>query len=590
MRRMREQHGRIKKMQCPICKVQGPFQRNRSLEKQLLKLSEPCRHAKCGCPKRFFPWDDHRELHENYLCIHQPADCPFCHQSIPGGRANLIEHIVKSMGTTPSLTSTTTSSQCTHSSPDPQEEVEMEMMELMEEMEEHERDSALPEMNGMNGINEFRFTEISSEPIPPLQLDQFMNHQRTQNESSVSPMLGENEANIDTDIIIDEEKENEEAHSSSGSEPSPGMQAKMGVNDSIPRCSLLWAEGGIDQNSPEDRYILNRDQNQFIPDFEQGIVFCFLHPTEECLCWRVYALSMSPRHGSCGNSKVYIQYCSHDEREQFMKRQDTAGLQTPYLTPPPETTLILEMGRLHPSALRQRFNSYPPQHVMSEITKKPGIKSRETMSLNNSEMKENEEDRIDLIPSMKMEMDTDSNDQSQDGMSLELEEYAPSPFVGQSPCTQIQFGLIFGGNPKYGPQETISSLNVRIFSVEQALQVGAVIDARDHNGNWCLAEIKMARDEEGNEFVTLHGDDEHTDYLEIRQAKIHWLGYPSIYDEWIDVDTDSHRIAQRGTFTVGPDLRAMRKHDIVLRAMANRNSGDREHRDNRERAVPQLTR
>ena len=50
------------------------------------------------------------------------------------------------------------------------------------------------------------------------------------------------------------------------------------------------------------------------------------------------------------------------------------------------------------------------------------------------------------------------------------------------------------------------------------------------------------------------------DPLSVRCVRIHYLGYSGNYDEWLNVDTDSHRMAQRGTFTVGADLRAVRKN------------------------------
>eukprot|EP01083_Nonionella_stella_P016085 44967_1 len=133
--------------------------------------------------------------------------------------------------------------------------------------------------------------------------------------------------------------------------------------------------------------------------------------------------------------------------------------------------------------------------------------------------------------------------------SDELEEYRPSTFQGQSPCTNIQCGFVYGGNAKYDKDSVIHSLGVRVFTLEQSLKVGAVIDARDFTGKWYQAEVIAVQDEEGNEYKNLDFDND--DYLEIRRAKIHYLGYSQNYDEWINVDTDSHRIAQRGTYTMG---------------------------------------
>lgn len=546
MRRMKERHGRVKPMKCPICKVQGPFTRNRSLERQLTKLSKPCCHSKDGCSVRFFPWDEQREVHENFLCIHQPADCPFCHQSIPGGRSNFVEHLVKSIVSQNDL------------SPSPANPEEIEPVDLPHDGNLDSADAVRSIDLDLDSDFDDHDEEMSNGPIPRLQLDHFLEQQHQQ-------IIQE----------VEERKANESTNESTNTSTNMSSDKRDDRIHQVPGCTIPFHQCRNPRNSPDDkRYILSRDRNEFVADFDLGIAFCFIAPTAECACWKVYALSISPRHGSCGNSKVYIQHCNHYEREQYLERQEMAGLGACYMMPPVENTLVLELGRLHPTALRQRFNSYPPQNEMAEISRnqiaqKPALKSRETIALNNSEMKENEESIDNHHNKMEMEMDTDFNE-------AELEEYAPLQFMGKSPCSQIQCGFIYAGNPKFGPTEVVHRLSVRIFTLEQSLQVGSVVDARDHSGNWCLAEVKLVRDEEGNEFVNLN-DLEEDDYLEIRQAKLHWLGYPSIYDEWIDIDTDSHRIAQRGTFTIGPDLRALRKHDMQLRALAHRNVnvGDR---------------
>lgn len=50
------------------------------------------------------------------------------------------------------------------------------------------------------------------------------------------------------------------------------------------------------------------------------------------------------------------------------------------------------------------------------------------------------------------------------------------------------------------------------------------------------------------------------DPLTVRRIRVHYLGYSEKYDEWLCVDSDSHRMAQRGTYTVGADLRAAKKN------------------------------
>ena len=551
MRRIKEHHGRIKKMQCPICKVQGAFTRNRSLEKQLSKLSTPCRHSKHGCSHRFFPWDEHRELHETYLCLFLPADCPFCHQTIPGGRANFVEHLVRSMATQSGPQNNHNHNGHGDGGRDHVRSIELD---LDSDLDEHDE-------------------EMSSGPFPRLQLDHFID----QRSRSRSPQNTENNDNVHR-----QEEERKANESSSTTENERARGEDIGNVDphkihKVPGCTVLFAEAQPDED--EERYVLHRDRNEFVADFDLGIAFCFISPSEECPGWRVYAVSISPRHGLCGNSKVYIQHSDHGERGRYMENEVMVGSATQRLVPPVETTLMLQLGRCHNTALRQHFKSYNPQSSETEITQKPAIRSRGTTTLNESDFKENEEDK------MEMEMDTDSDPQSQDSLALELEEYAPSLFKGQSPCSPTQCGFIYAGNPSHG-QPGIKQLSVRIFTLEHSFQSGAVIDARDHNGDWYLAEVKQVRDEDGNEFINSGLEEPaHDDYLGVRQAKIHWLGYPTLYDEWIDVDSDSHRIAQRGTFTVGPDLRALRKHDLALRALANRNAGNPPNR-----AVPRLTR
>ena len=104
----------------------------------------------------------------------------------------------------------------------------------------------------------------------------------------------------------------------------------------------------------------------------------------------------------------------------------------------------------------------------------------------------------------------------------DLEEYRPIEFLGISPCTDIQCGFIYGGNAKYGgSQSVINNLCVRLFTLEESLKVGSVIDARDFTGKWYQAEVISVQDWKGNEYGNLNCDND--DYLEIRRAKIHYL-------------------------------------------------------------------
>eukprot|EP00488_Nonionellina_sp_1-RS-2012_P001796 TRINITY_DN308_c0_g1_i1.p1 TRINITY_DN308_c0_g1~~TRINITY_DN308_c0_g1_i1.p1 ORF type:complete len:149 (-),score=51.75 TRINITY_DN308_c0_g1_i1:383-829(-) len=99
----------------------------------------------------------------------------------------------------------------------------------------------------------------------------------------------------------------------------------------------------------------------------------------------------------------------------------------------------------------------------------------------------------------------------------DLEEYRPMAFLGESPCTQLQCGFIYGGHHLYGNNSVIDQLSVRVFTLEQSLKVGAVIDARDFTGKWYQAEVIAVKDAEGNEYTNLDYDND--DYLEIRKSK-----------------------------------------------------------------------
>ena len=57
-RRTKHETGHSKQLTCPICKVEGDFQRNRVLERHLQDLSRACHNSHLGCEFRFFPWDE----------------------------------------------------------------------------------------------------------------------------------------------------------------------------------------------------------------------------------------------------------------------------------------------------------------------------------------------------------------------------------------------------------------------------------------------------------------------------------------------------------------------------------------------------
>lgn len=488
MRRLKSDNGHIKTMECPICKVRGPFTRNKSLERQLLDLSQPCAHAAAGCKERFFPWDDTRNVHEKYLCPFQSVDCPFCYQSIPGGRANFVEHLNKSTANPP------TASPC-------------------------------PPAASSNVV-----ADIDSG-----------NHDDSDSDYFPSPNVSSED---ETDVDIQDE--------SDSADPNEALDQKsvsVAAAPTVPPCLLHFHELAATSGS---RQIVGRDRNEFMVNSKLGIAFCFIAPTDDCPCWKSYALSIDPRHSLTGNSRVYLQYADHDRFRNCNRKEAAMGSGARYITPPPMHTLTLQLSRLHPSGLRRKFNSYPAINPLLESNTKPAIKSRQTMLVHNAEMKECDIDDTESDTEM-------ANDQEDE----DLDEYEPAAHLGHSPCSQIQCEFIYGGNASYG-QQAIQRLNVRVFTLEQSLKVGCIIDARDFRGEWFEASVIIIQDSDGKDFMQSDCISS-LDVLDIRRAKIHYLGYSGSYDEWIDIDTDSHRLAHRGTFTVGPNLRQIRKNSAKVR-------------------------
>jgi len=141
-----------------------------------------------------------------------------------------------------------------------------------------------------------------------------------------------------------------------------------------------------------------------------------------------------------------------------------------------------------------------------------------------------------------------------DSDEMDLDELNPSPYIAKSPCTSLQVGYIYAGmeNMPY----SFRFMQIRLFTLEESIKVGTIIDARDFTGKWYQAEILKVVDNSSQESSMLQDSDP----LATRRCKIHYLGYSANYDEWLNIDTDSHRIAQRGIYTVGPDLRAARRY------------------------------
>ena len=99
--------------------------------------------------------------------------------------------------------------------------------------------------------------------------------------------------------------------------------------------------------------------------YSLGIILCFVCPTNDCECWKVYTFSISPRHNIGGN---YIQYYNDDLMSKFITKEQSLGLVTQSLYRPITNTLITTLSRLHPTTMRKLFNSYPSSNpFMGEL-------------------------------------------------------------------------------------------------------------------------------------------------------------------------------------------------------------------------------
>lgn len=100
-----------------------------------------------------------------------------------------------------------------------------------------------------------------------------------------------------------------------------------------------------------------------------------------------------------------------------------------------------------------------------------------------------------------------------------------------------------------------TEMTIRFFSLLDSISLGSTLDCRDFTGKWYEAEvIKITA-------VDIPSCALSQRYVSStnRRFCVHYLGYSANYDEWFDVIHDSHRIAHRGTHTVGPNLRVVRR-------------------------------
>ena len=565
MRRMKEDNGKHKKMQCPICKIRGDFVRNRALERQLLKLSLPCKHAAVGCSQRFFPWDDTRNVHEKYLCPFGPVDCPFCYQSIPGGRTNFIEHLLRSTMEEPMQRNEAMSGDDME-----QQNVSRNQLEQLIEMEDDsEADRDEQPRNGMDWNSGNSGNELNEE-IGGLASAEYVDDDSVRsipaNRSAVDQPLPSSEE------MTAEQEEKECPHEQRGQRNQDGSAMDSGCNGhcKVPGCSLAFHRAADCRDMDQmGQWIIRRDRNEFIVCYALGVVVCSIAPSEDHPVWRMYVISINPRHQMAGNSRIYLQHFDYDLMRQYKEKEAGAGPFASYLSQPTTSTVMIGMGRLHPSALRKRFGSYPAinpflkkvswtktrkslvspipeskeddhddDDEMEDVTSpmeprpKPNALFNRRQSVNlmmNSNHNDDEKMSMNTNPNPEMEteiqnehMDQDDDDDDDDvhlesETDSDLEEYRPELFSGRSPCSDIQCATICGGMARYGQRE-IQNLCIRLFALEESLKVGAIVDCRDFTGDWFEAEILAVQDSHGTIFKEI--ENVRDECLEIRRAKV----------------------------------------------------------------------
>jgi len=128
----------------------------------------------------------------------------------------------------------------------------------------------------------------------------------------------------------------------------------------------------------------------------------------------------------------------------------------------------------------------------------------------------------------------------------------------------IHCGQIFCGEL----HESIE-ITVRFFTLAEGLRPGSTIECRDFTEKWYEAEVFKITAAETSSCVPTQRN---VNPLVNRRILVHYLGYSANYDEWFDLSRDSHRIAHRGTHTIGPNLRAIRRnHHSAYRQSQNLN-------------------
>jgi len=561
IRRMKNGNGHTKIPTCPICKAEGQFIRNRPLEKQLHEISIPCKNNEHGCEMRYFGWDENSQQIHSKKCMFEPVTCPFCFQSVPGGRMNFIEHLRMAS---------------------PKNDSNRNKHESKNNSNNNENSTTdrTDENNQSRDYNMSRTSRFFGRRLNNRDNQRsFRNMLLCQGANQTNPISSNQNSSIGD--VNDEEKsdsnnlENQNIHNNQKSNVSGNHHSK------IRECCLEFKEAQLSIDVQKyATFTLTRD-NVFVANYAFGYVLVFLKPNEVCPCWKVYCISIAPHHGVAGNNRVYLQYQSQEDNLQYLQMEQQQGLSADALLRPVCNTLQLSMGRLAPEFFyhKKKVIQMDESHNHSTIFQFNSTRNlrNNALSINGNEQKCHETDesssacninnngRRKVLPSRNVNKvyDNDNGSQNESGMSqdstsdsdeLDLHEINPCPFVAKSPCTPLQVGYIYAGteNMPY----SFKSMQMRLFALEESIKVGTIIDARDFTGKWYQAEVLKVADSSLQESSLLQDSDP----LITRRCKIHYLGYSANYDEWLNIDTDSHRIAQRGIYTVGPDLRAARRY------------------------------
>jgi len=571
IRRIKNNNGHIKVPTCPMCKAEGQFVRNRPLEKQLHEISVPCKNHEHGCDVRFFAWDEKSQRIHSKTCTFGPVTCPFCLQSISEGRVNFVEHL--------RLASLPYGSDLNKRGNSENEAKN----DLTESSNEHSNGIHVGIRNFNRSNSSFVFAQHlnNNDSSPSFQHLRSFHH-------SLQSNFTQNDTDFSVRNINDEQKagmDNNCINQNDIDIIDQSLNGNITSNSRIKGCSMPFMEANLTMDAQKYATFTLTRENTFVVNYVFGYVLVFLKPNEQCPCWKVYCISIAPHHGVAGNNRVYLQYMPNDEHLKYLETEQQQGLSSNSLLRPACNTLQVSMGRLAPEffyneknliQMEENHNHSIFSQFMNNCTKhnnnfllsaNVGSADRKCAETDDSSSVFNHSIECDSnihIPQSRQDNYSDDNniqsdsvvsqDNNNDSDDLDLYDINPSPFIAKSPCTSLQVGYIYAGPENM--QHSFKSMHIRLFTLEESIKIGAIIDARDFTGKWYQAEVVKVADNYMHESSLLQDHDP----LITRRFKIHYLGYSANYDEWLNIDTDSHRIAQRGIYTVGPDLRTARRY------------------------------